>query len=189
VPMLQVSRDQALTKSEFHERLRDWFQGTGEPAVGPAEVDGRTSWIHVRDGSNLFILHADTSRDAVAWYLGLVGVHGDDLAWTPAPSERGKPTAVVHGPDHLRNTSLYLYVAKLEKPAAKSRKKKPTRADAAQVMFDHFQANRAALPPWVRECREVILDLLVAGIPVDRAFATVISEQSDRGGRRQASKS
>lgn len=109
--MQQVPRDQALMKTEFHKRLGQWFHQTAERTVGPGEADGRTRWIHVRSGTTLFALHADTPRDAVEWYLGIVAAHGDHLEWEPAPSQRGNMTAVVYGPQQLRNTSFYLYVA------------------------------------------------------------------------------
>ena len=111
MPMKQVPRNQALTKAEFHQRLREWFHDTGERTVGSDEVDGRTRWIYVRDGADLFVLHADTSREAVEWYLQTVAANGDDLRWEVAPSQRGNMTAVAYGPERLRNTSFYLYVA------------------------------------------------------------------------------
>lgn len=108
--MEQVRKRQALTKMEFHQRLRQWFQGTGEQIVGADWVDGRTHWIYVRDATNFFALHSDTSRGAVEWYLHAVAKDGDDLQWEVAPSQRGKMTAVVFGPKRLRNPSFYLYV-------------------------------------------------------------------------------
>src|SRR5690242_6397719 len=80
VPMKQVSRADAIPKTEFHRRLREWL-AADEAQIGPEEVDGRTSWVHVRDGSRIFGLHADTKRDAVNQYLQTVTLHGDDLSW------------------------------------------------------------------------------------------------------------
>ena len=110
MPMLRVSRKQALSKAEFHKRLREWFQQTGEPVIG-GKVDGRTPWVHVNDGGKTFILHADTPRTAVEWYLELVMAEGDTLAWEPALSQRGHMTAVVHGSQRQRHKLFYLYVA------------------------------------------------------------------------------
>jgi hypothetical protein len=79
--------------------------------VGSDDIDGRTRWIFIRDETDLFVLHADTPREAVEWYLGQVAAHGDNLRWEIAPSQRGKMTAVAFGPDRLRNTAFYLYLA------------------------------------------------------------------------------
>jgi hypothetical protein len=109
--MDKVRRDQAVTKAQFHQRLRSWFEkNTDDAVVGPENVDGRSRWIHIRDGSNMFVLHADTKRDAVDHYLRIVARYGDDLQWTIAPSQRGKPTAVVHGSEQCRLKSFYLYL-------------------------------------------------------------------------------
>ena len=107
--MNQVSQNQALTKTEFHQRLKEWFQNTGEQTVGSDDVDGRTRWIYVRDGADLFVLHADTSREAVEWYLQVVGENGDNVRWEIVPSQRGQMTAIVYGQKRLRKTSFYLY--------------------------------------------------------------------------------
>jgi hypothetical protein len=110
MPMDRVRRRQALTKAEFHQRLRFWLENTADVVVGPEGVDGRTGWVYVRDGSNMFVLHADTKRDAVDRYLQRVRLHDEDLQWTVASSQRGKMTAVEYGSERLRVTSFYLYV-------------------------------------------------------------------------------
>jgi hypothetical protein len=110
MPIERVRRDQALSKDQFHWRLRDWLDRTNDAVVGPEDVDGRTSWIHVRDGSTMFVLHADTPREAIAFYLHLVELHGDAITWEIAPSQRGKMTAVVYGPEKVRHKPFYLYV-------------------------------------------------------------------------------
>ena len=109
--MTRVPRDSPLTKRAFHQRLREWLRDTDEETIGPEGVDGRTSWIHVRDGSQLFFLHADTRREAVKWYVQVVDEEGDNLDWEIVASQRGKLTAVAFGPKRLRRTSLYLYAA------------------------------------------------------------------------------
>jgi hypothetical protein len=108
--MEQVRRDQAISKEQFHSRLRDWLDNTDDNVIGPEGVDGRTAWIHVHDGSTVFVLHADTKREAVTFYLRLVEQHGGALAWKIAPSQRGKMTTVVYGPEKVRHRPFYLYV-------------------------------------------------------------------------------
>jgi len=82
MPMERVDRDQALSNSEFHRRLREWLENTNEAMIGPEDVPGATSWIHVREGSAVFALNANTKRYAIEGYLQKVSVHGDDLVWT-----------------------------------------------------------------------------------------------------------
>lgn len=109
--MPRTDRGHAVSKSAFHEQLRDWIESTRDAIVGSEEVDGRTAWVHVRDGLRMFVLHADTRRASVERYLELVALHGDDLEWTVVPSQRGKMTAVGYGPDKVRHKPFYLYFA------------------------------------------------------------------------------
>ena len=110
MPLHQVRRDEALTRTEFHRRLHDWLNNTDEERIGPENVDGRTSWVYVRGDTNVFGLHADTRRSAVDQYLQIVMLHGDEVLWEIAESRRGNMTTVVYGPERLRCTSFYLYV-------------------------------------------------------------------------------
>ena len=109
--MDQVSRHEPLNKATFHQRLRAWLDNTDDFSIGPGpeEVQGRTPWVFVRDGSDLFGLNADTKRAGVRGYLELVAVHGDNLLWTIAPTQRGNMTAVVYGPEAKRIKPFYLY--------------------------------------------------------------------------------
>ena len=75
------------------------------------DIDGRTGWVYVRDGSDIFVLHTDTRRDSVRSYLQLVNQYGDDLQWDIAESQRGKMTAVVYGPEKVRQKSFCVYAA------------------------------------------------------------------------------
>jgi len=111
MPMEQIRRNQALTKAQFHQRLRHWFQSTNDAIVGREEVRGQTAWVYVRDGTDMFVLNADTSRDAVDRYLQIVTAYGDDLQWEAAQSQRGNMTAVTYGPHHVRLPPFYLYLA------------------------------------------------------------------------------
>jgi hypothetical protein len=110
MPMPRTDRGHALPRVVFHAQLREWLATTSEAIVGSEHVDGRTVWVHVRDGHQSFGLHADTRRAAVERYLQLVSLHGDDLEWTVVPSQRGNMTAVAYGPERLRHKAFYLYV-------------------------------------------------------------------------------
>jgi hypothetical protein len=110
MPMEKIGRDHALSKSEFHERLVDWFKSTDDLCVGAESDYARTGWVHVRHGLTTFVLNADTKREAVYEYLQLVDCYGNDLSWEVVESERGKMTAVAYGPENYRIKSFYLYV-------------------------------------------------------------------------------
>lgn len=109
--MERVLRDQALRKSEFHQRLRDWLDNTHESVIGPEGIRGQTGWVYVRDGSDVFVLNADSRRKGVDGYLQMVSLHGNDLHWAITESQRGNMTAVVYGPEKLKQKWFYLYAA------------------------------------------------------------------------------
>lgn len=107
--MHQIRTKDAVTKSRFHSMLRQWIEDTNDETIGPEGIRGQTPWIHVRDGSTLFFLNADTRRKAVETYLQFVALHGDNIAWTIVPSQRGNMTAVAYGPEVIRHKPFYLY--------------------------------------------------------------------------------
>ena len=113
--MDRVKRADALTKREFHGRLRSWLDNTDDHVIKP-DVLPPTPWIHVRDGSDVFVLHADTPRHAVARYLQLVSSHGDEIEWHITIGQRGNPTSALYGPAKVAVKSFYLY-----RPLKKSR--------------------------------------------------------------------
>jgi hypothetical protein len=110
MPMEHVPKDQPLTKAEFHRRLRDWIENSGEDQIGSTEVYQQTAWISVRDGDKTFGLHPDTKKDAVKRYLDLVNRHGDDIAWQLTNTRKGNLRAVLYGPLEVRDESFYLYL-------------------------------------------------------------------------------
>jgi len=73
-----------------------------------------------------------------------------------------------------RKSTLIGSYSKLDQPAPKPIKRL-TEADAKVLMSDYHQQNRAALPVWIRECRYVIIELLLAGLPVEKAYAQAVS--------------
>jgi hypothetical protein len=111
MPLAQVRRREAVTKSEFHRRLRTWRDTTDDTQIGPVGGRGQTPWVHVRDGSGLFALNADTKRQGVEDYLQLVKLFGDDLQWKVVASRAGKMTALEYGPEGRSIRYFYLYVA------------------------------------------------------------------------------
>jgi hypothetical protein len=57
---------------------------------------------------------------------------------------------------------------------AKSVMRKPKEAEARQVMADYYQAHQAELPPEIRKHRELIVELLMEGMPAAEAFQMVL---------------
>jgi hypothetical protein len=99
-----------LSKFEFHQRIRGWLDNTDDMVIGPVDIKyRRTGWVHVRDGSSILVLNADTPRDAVDRYLKVVTRYENDLQWHRAESQRGEMTVVEYGPDKVRCKSFNLY--------------------------------------------------------------------------------
>lgn len=73
-----------------------------------------------------------------------------------------------------RSSLIESYV-KLVAPAAK-RGKKLKEAEALKGMHDHFQAHRDTLPASIREQRELIVALIMAGIQPEVAFAKALEK-------------
>jgi hypothetical protein len=106
-----------LNKSEFHSRLKDfWLHSSDDETVGPKAAYGRRPWVYVRDGFRVFMLNADTKREAVGQYLQLLRQHDDDLRWEITASQQKKMTAVAYGPEQCRLKPFYLYAAGIAAP-------------------------------------------------------------------------
>ena len=98
MPMEKVGKFNAISKNEFHLRLRKWFNSTDEVAVGPDE----TQQVVINDQSNFYGFHANTKRAGVEPYLALVLKHGEALEWVAVKSQRGKQSRIHYGPEKVR---------------------------------------------------------------------------------------
>jgi hypothetical protein len=74
-----------------------------------------------------------------------------------------------------KKTTLIESYSTLVKTAAK-REKKVKEPQALKAMHDHFAANRASLPASIRDHREVILTLIMAGVAPEAAFARALEK-------------
>jgi hypothetical protein len=110
MPMKMVTRSEPISKAELHRRLQVWMNSDNERQIGDLDVQGRTPWIWIKDGSDLFRLHSDTKREGVADYLGLANEIGSELEWTVISSQKGNPTKVAFGPNKETVRGFYLYV-------------------------------------------------------------------------------
>ena len=52
--------------------------------------------------------------------------------------------------------------------------RKPNKAEALQLMSDYYKSHRAELPGDIRERRDLIVDLLLDGVPVEAAFSEAV---------------
>jgi hypothetical protein len=73
-----------------------------------------------------------------------------------------------------KKTTLIESYSTLAKAAAKRAKVKEP--EALKAMHDHFAAHRASLPPSIRDHREVILTLIMAGVEPEEAFARALEK-------------
>jgi hypothetical protein len=64
---------------------------------------------------------------------------------------------------------------RLDAPA-QERGKKLDEAEAVQAMHEYFKANRATLPATVRDHRDVIVALIMDGLPLEAAFAKALAK-------------
>lgn len=110
MPIEMVARSEPISKEELHYRLKAWLDSDDEPQIGDLDVQGRTPWIWIKDGVDLFRLHADTKREAVAEYSKLAEKNGSELEWTVVSSQKGNPTKVAFGPNKQIIRGFYLYI-------------------------------------------------------------------------------
>lgn len=73
-----------------------------------------------------------------------------------------------------KKSTLIGAYSKLTGPATKKFGVKIKEADARQQMSDYFFAHKSELPERIKLSREMIIDLLMEGFPVEDAFSTVL---------------
>ena len=97
----------ALSKVEFHCRLREWLKTSGEEEsqIGP----GKALYILILDYAKYYRIHSDAQRYAVKEYLSLLDLYGDSIQWTLGWTQRKKFTLVKVGPHAKTIESLLLY--------------------------------------------------------------------------------
>lgn len=110
--MQPVSRSEALSRSAFHARLRDWYEEAFDgDTVGDSASYGGRAWVWVRHQGSLYALNADTTYEGVSEYVDLLDAYGDGLAWAVVPNARGKPNKLAFGPERRVLAGFYLYRA------------------------------------------------------------------------------
>ena len=65
----------------------------------------------------------------------------------------------------------------MNKATDMTKKTTRTRAEAKKLMWEYYSENKASLPTWIRECREEILERLMAGDGVVETFDSVTDSE------------
>jgi hypothetical protein len=102
------TRNEPISKGKFNRRLKKWIDGN-EETIGIKGDFNRVPLVFVQDGTEIFRLNRDTTRNGVIEYLKLVAKYGNDLEWRRIIGQRGKGTSVAYGPEHERVRFFYLY--------------------------------------------------------------------------------
>jgi len=105
--MTRTPKDAALTKPEFHARLRE-FLVTNQAVVAPSE-HANAPWVWVKSLGNRYYLNADSTRDGVAAYIARVDAEGDSIRWSVVENERGRVNKAAFGEDREVIPGFYLY--------------------------------------------------------------------------------
>jgi len=100
---------EALSRHEFDNELREWLNYSGRAVIGDAEKFGGKAWLWVKQFGWRYYLNADTTRDAVVEYVGLLDDANGNLTWSVVPNERGVENKVVFGASQRKIDGFYLY--------------------------------------------------------------------------------
>ena len=109
--MERNTRARAIRQAEFHEALREWFEGA-EPGntIGDTSKRGQTGWVWIRELAHVYQLTADTRYECIGQYLALLNQHEGKLKWGVTKNETtGRENKTVFGPDRRSLRCMYLY--------------------------------------------------------------------------------
>ena len=53
-----------------------------------------------------------------------------------------------------------------------------TRTEAKKLMWEYYRDNKSSLPKWIVECREAVLEHMMAGHHIELAFDVVLAANS-----------
>ena len=77
-----------------------------------------------------------------------------------------------------KKSTLIGAFSKLSGPATKKAVVKVNETDARRLMSDYYHAHKSDFPERIKQGRELIIDLLIEGLPVKDAFATVLKSMN-----------
>lgn len=108
----RIRKDEAITRAEFDSALLAWLD-EAKPGewVGDRGGRGQAPWIFVRDLGRVFHLNADSNREGVREYLGMLAT-SPNLQWTVVLNSKGTLNKVAFGLDQRTIAGFYLYVVR-----------------------------------------------------------------------------
>ena len=109
--MAYNTRGRPIRREEFHENLREWFEGA-EPGdtIGDTSEHNQKPWVWIRDLGHWYHLNADSRYEGIRDYLAMLDAHGGMLKWGVVPNETtGRENKAVFGPNGKPVKGMYLY--------------------------------------------------------------------------------
>ena len=110
MPIQKTSKADAVSKHQLHDMLQQWLRETDEKQIGDESVQGRSPWIFIKEGGQIFRLHADTKRSGVNEYLQIAEKYEHKIEWCIVRNQRGRMNSVAFGPGLIRPRGFYLYL-------------------------------------------------------------------------------
>jgi hypothetical protein len=102
MPIQKISKADAVSKRQFHNMLQQWLRETDEKQIGDESVQGRSPWVFIKEGDQIFRLHADTKRSGVKEYLQAAESLDHKIEWQVVRNRRGRMNSVAFGPGLIR---------------------------------------------------------------------------------------
>lgn len=108
--MQRIGRQDAITREQFDSTLREWLE-TAQAGewIGDRQGRGQAPWVFVRVLGRLYHLNADSNREGVREYVGMLAVDSE-LAWTIVPNQKGRQNKVAFGSEQRKIPRFFFYV-------------------------------------------------------------------------------
>lgn len=99
-----------LDRRDFDSWLFDWYKNTNEKTIGDVGNYGQQVLLWVENNGSKFRLNADTKREGVEEYLGLLKKNNNVLNWSVVANLNGKINKAAFGESKVRIRGFYLYL-------------------------------------------------------------------------------
>lgn len=109
--MVRVPKSAPMPRAAFDEALYAW-SATAKPGetVGDTTRRGQTPWLHIAHAGGLFYLNADSTKDGVDKYLGVLREE-PRAEWTVVANNRGVLNKAAFGTSQRIIKKFYMYRA------------------------------------------------------------------------------
>lgn len=106
----EAPADRPLTRRRLDAALKEWLERARDGEwIGDRDGRGQRAWIHIRDGRRTYFLNADTRRDGVQEYVGMLALN-PGTEWAIVANRNGRMNKVGFGSSGRTITGFYLYV-------------------------------------------------------------------------------